>query len=259
MKKGLILGDLHAGHTSSLVLSGSKFRRRDCPKDPVTQMQDELEAIFMAECVKKHKNPDFLITTGDLVDGKATRKGGVQLLTADRAEQVEIATQVLKALNPKKVYGVLGTPYHSGKEEDWEQLVAAEFDTQFKDALDLQIEDVIFHVQHKIGNSSIPHGVHTPIAKDRLIKAVNGLHKGTPQANVIVRGHVHRLAGAYGPGWEGFTCSALMADVDKYGTRECKSDVHFGFSDVIVIKDRWYINHHVYVLESTQPKLEVLG
>ena len=79
---------------------------------------------------------------------------------------------------------------------------------------------------------------------------------GYPDANVILRGHVHYSGGAYGLNWEACTLPAFTATgMNSYGDRQCKGVVHFGYSIIYVDGANWSIEHYVTPLNTTIPKI----
>jgi len=221
----VLTGDAHCGHLAGLtppqwwIGEGSK----------TGQIQRELWGYF-SKWAEQFKGVDGFIHNGDAIDGKGQASGGTELLTTDRRVQGRMAAQAFAMFGAKKYLMTYGTPYHTGKEEDWEQNVA--------DILQCPIHgnhffspsgsNVVVHLKHKIGSSTIPHGRHTAVAKDKLWLDIWHEAQNWPKANMIVRSHVHYWNYCGGPGWTAMTLPALCGAASKYGSRQCSGVVDFG-------------------------------
>jgi len=122
-----------------------------------------------------------------------------------------------------------GTAYHTGDVEDWENYVARDLDAKIGSHEWFDIYGVVFDFKHKVGSSSIPHGRGTAIAKEKLWNQMWALRDEQPNADVIVRSHVHYSFMVGEPGnWLGLTTPALQAAGTKYGGRQCSNTVDLG-------------------------------
>ena len=223
MKRVAVIGDLHAGHHAALATD--EWLR---PKtSSVGKLQRELRKHYDG-WVKANYAPDVLLVLGDCIEGKGIRSGSTELLTADRGLQVEMATELIDMWGAKQIYMIYGTPSHTGVNEDWERDIATNLKAEIHGQMFVTVEGVTFHIKHKIGSSSIPHGRHTATARDRLWLAIWEEEQNWPKADVILRGHVHYHQYCGGPAWLGMTCPALQAAGTKYGSRQCSGVVHFG-------------------------------
>ena len=117
-KKVVIISDLHAGHRVGIAPpswkgSGDKFEatRKESYKR-YTKMIDKQKPIYI------------LIVNGDSIDGKGKRSEGVELITSDMLQQVDIAYEVIKHAEAKNIVMTYGTPYHTGQGEDFEKILA---------------------------------------------------------------------------------------------------------------------------------------
>ena len=171
---------------------------------------------------------DILVANGDLIDGKGYRWGGTDLITADRAEQAEMATICIEVTEAKEAYLTYGTPYHTGRSEDWEGEVAKYLGVPIEDQLWLDVNGVVFDVKHFIGASSVPYGRHTTIARDRLWNLLWAEMGQQPKADILLRSHVHYHNYCGGVSWVAMTTPALQGLGSKFGARYPAGTVDFG-------------------------------
>ena len=130
-----------------------------------------------------------------------------------------------------KIFGVFGTPYHcaSSDGDDWDSVLAKQAGFESIGSHDfVDVNSCVFDLKHKCGSSAIPHGRHTAVAKERLWNQLWG--DGQPQANVILRGHVHFHNFCGGPGWIAMTLPALQGAGSKFGARQCSGTVDYGIT-----------------------------
>lgn len=183
--------------------------------------------------LRKHRPFDIAIWNGDLIDGKSSRTGATDVITADRRVQIQMARQCVEAVKAPVNLFTYGTPYHAGEGEDWEGILADMLNATIKSHLYLDIAGVQFSIKHKVGSSTIPHGRFTPLAKERVWDAIWHDEKDQhPKSRVLVRSHVHfhNYCGKNGPDWWlAMTLPALQGLGSKYGARQCSGVVDFGF------------------------------
>ena len=133
------------------------------------------------------------------------------------------------------------TPYHSGLEEDWENYVARELGAKIGSHEWLEIYGVVFDFKHKVSSSNIPHGRGTAIAKEKLWNQMWALRDEQPDADVIIRSHVHNAFMVGEPGlWLALTTPALQAAGTKYGGRQRSNTVDLGIIVFDVYPDGSY-------------------
>lgn len=207
------------------------------------------------------KPVDILFVGGDALDGKGERSGGVELRTADRLEQVEMASEFIDYIDAPKTRLVYGTRYHTGREEDFEEVIVGPWggekrkkhfkDIHYDDALltkpDMSIQGHGFYNvdgcivddKHKIGGSNVPHGRMTALARAQLWNTLWNERLRQPKANIIARHHVHYHVFCGGPGWLAFTVPPLCWGT-TFGIRECEGLVDIGMVYVDVFPNgRW--------------------
>lgn len=257
MKRVLILSDLHCGHRCGLTPPGWQYdKASEASRQKWHAIQADHWKWYTTE-IDKAKPFGVIVVNGDAIDGKGERAGGVEALTTDRHEQVDIAAQCIKRAAGKgtKIVIVRGTPYHTGTEEDFEDVLGGEVGaTKVGNHEWVEVEGVIFDCKHMVGSSTIPHGRHTAIARDRLWNLLWAERGEAPRGDVIVRSHVHYHVYSGGPGWLALTTPALQALGSRYGARACSGLVDFGFLTFDVDRKDFDMSTHIARLESAQPK-----
>jgi hypothetical protein len=221
--KVVVLSDMHCGHYAGLTppqywVKGS----------PYYQQQKETWDFYVRS-LKEVGHIDYLIHNGDAIDGKGERSGSTELISADRAKQVEIAEECLREAKADKYIINAGTPYHVGKDEDWEKQLAWKLDGEFHAHYLKNLGGLNFDVSHHIGGSSVPHARYTAIARAKLWNSIWAIRGGQPDSNIVIRSHVHFHAYCGGDNWLGMTTPALQGFGSKYGVRNCQGTVDCGF------------------------------
>jgi len=258
-KMVLIVSDFHCGHNVGLTPPewrlDFKSKNIKTKRSKYCKIQGECWN-FIKDELKQLGKPDICIANGDLIDGRGEMSGGTELITVDRQEQCDMAVDCLKMFNADRYVLTYGTAYHVGKLEDYENLIAEKISAESIGSHEwIDVNGIIFDVKHHIGSSGIPHGRYTAIAKDRLWNTIWAQHEEQPKSDIIVRSHVHYMAGSFSPDWMGFTTPALQAMGSKYGSRRCSGTVDFGFVVFYVKKNgeyRW--ESHIAKIKAQQAK-----
>jgi hypothetical protein len=190
---------------------------------------------------------DCLIINGDLIDGRGDKSGGTELLTRDRNEQVDMAIAAAELWEAPAILISYGTPYHSGRREDWENQIAKGVGATKIGSHDwADVNGLVFDYRHKIGRSSIPHGRHTAAARERMWNVLWAERREYPKASVILRSHVHYFAYCGSMGWLSLTTPALQAYGTKFGARQVSGDVDYGLlSFDVTSKEEWSWEWHI--------------
>jgi hypothetical protein len=224
--------------------------------DKWVDIQDTLWATYL-KLVRSLRPIDVLIVNGDCIEGKNPRGGGTELITADRDEQVAMATYAIRMAEARKKVITYGTAYHAGTDEDWENQVAREVDADKIGAHEwVDVNGLIFDVKHHIGSSSIPHGRYTPIARDRLWNVLWQEYEEQPKAHILIRSHVHYFAYVGGENWLGITTPSLQGMGSKYGARRMSGHVDWGMlSFDVADKENWSWKWHIRRLKPQKAKL----
>lgn len=226
MKRMLIISDLHSGHRYGLATL------EDCCNSVQRKAWEFVEAGLI-----KHGPFDVIFCNGDAIDGNASKNGGIELMTTDRHEQIQIAERVLRKMaevsnSTPLYYFTKGTPYHTGKEEDWECVLAQRFqrpnEVNIQARFILNVGGVKFDFKHKIGRSSLPHGRATAILREALMSVVKERYEKREPIDVIVRSHVHYHMLTEDKEIVALTTPALQVN-SAYGQLECDGLTDFGF------------------------------
>ena len=124
---------------------------------------------------------------------------------------------------------VYGTPFHAtAGYNDWEDEIADSVGATKIGAREfIEVEGVVFDLKHKVGKSSIPHGQGTLLAKQKLWNTVWAEIDMQPNAQVVLRGHIHDYCGIFRQNWLAMSCPALEWST-KYGTRMTDGIVNVG-------------------------------
>ena len=74
------------------------------------------------------------------------RNGGVELIETSLIRQADLATELVAHVGAEKNYFCYGTPYHTSEGgEDYEDLIAREFNGEIKDQIILDVDGVILN------------------------------------------------------------------------------------------------------------------
>lgn len=237
-KRVLIIADTHCGHR--VGLTPPKWWDRD--DDKFGRIQRELWCAFEG-WIAEYRPFDVLIYNGDAIDGKGHLTGGTEQITTNRVEQTKMVKHVLDYIKAPKVRITFGSPYHVGKDEDFEEILGnKDKNIRVESHGYYDIEGVRFDVKHKIAASSIPHGTLTPLAKEILWAQQWHLRHGIPLPDVLIRSHTHRYDQIDHDGVFGIITSSLQGLGSKYGARQCSGTVDFGIQvmDVHQGEITWY-------------------
>jgi len=241
MKRVLAISDTHCGAHFGLTPPDWQTNPREHANEDRSKMakwaklQRELWDRYCA-LLKELAPIDVVLFLGDAIDGKGKKSGGTELITTDRTVQADMAVKVFDTVRlhgrPKheiKMVSVYGTGYHTGTEEDWENVVA---DKAGVDKLGShewpEVEGVVFDIKHAIGTSTIPHGRGTAMLRDILWNDLWAMDEMQPRASVLLRGHAHYFSGLMTANKSGFILPALCGMGSKFGSRICSGTVHWG-------------------------------
>ena len=258
MSRTVIISDSHGGHRSGLVPPGS-FRYSEEDDNPTLRKFATLQRImwdWYAAKLQELQPIDTLIHNSECIDGKAERQGGTELVTTDRKMQCEIAAQVIREAKAKRIYITRGTRYHSGREEDWDEVVGALVNADHVGAhIFLESEGVVLDVRHKVPGSVIPHGRFTGLARQKLWNYLWAEREMQPKANIIIRSHVHYHVYCGTADWLAMTTPSLQA-FTKFGSEECEgtNDVGLTCIDTHAGGFEW----KTYMLDMRWAKAELL-
>lgn len=247
-RRVVAISDLHCGHVVGLTppdWQGGDFAK--CQS-----------AAWAAYCgILKSLQPiHLLMVVGDCMDGKGERTGGTELLTTDRNEQVAMSVECIRQARAASTVMVFGTPYHAGRDEDWEQQVANAVGARVIGSHEWpEINGLVFDLKHRLAASSVPHGRSTPLAREWLWNQLWAAREEQPRADIIIRGHVHSYNYVGGNGWLAMSLPALQLAGTKYGGRQCSGTVDWGVVSFDVKNRRdwsWRLHAPVEVVRRAQ-------
>jgi hypothetical protein len=131
-------------------------------------------------------------------------------------------------MHAKTIILIYGTAYHTGKEEDWEAVLAEMVSAEKIGSHEwIDVNGLIFDCKHFVSGSIIPHGRHTAIARDKLWNELWSAKGGQPEADVFLRSHVHYHNFAGEPGKLMVILPALQV-WSKYGARRHSGIINTG-------------------------------
>jgi len=224
----VVLSDLHCGNRAGLTHPDWQWHHDSKFSEQQKEMWD-----WYAQCIENLLPVDILLILGDCVDGVGKKSGGTEQITTDRKKQADMAVAAISPWHAPRINMVYGTPYHTGCNEDWEDIVADKLGVNARVDISghefININGIRFDCKHSIGSSSIPHGRHTAIARSKLWNdAWHANHEKQPSSQILLRGHVHYMKGCLDPNWIGTTCPSLQGWGSKFGVRKCEGLVDTG-------------------------------
>jgi hypothetical protein len=192
---------------------------------------------------------DYVFDIGDNIDGKGTRSGGSELITADCNEQCYMAiacNSQIKVAN--KGVMVYGTPYHTGVSDDDEPKIARELGWKLGSHEQPTINGAVFDLKHKVGSSKKKELRYTAIANEIVANREWASEGQQKLADCVIRGHVHYYKYVEDENSMGFTSPALQGYGSKFGGRQCSGRVNVGLV-LIEVEDDGAINVNPYLAD----------
>lgn len=250
-----IVSDLHCGHVAGLTPPA--YQLRENPKDKTqthnSRAQAEAWEWYVAR-VKSIGKVDALLINGDCIDGDGSKSGGTELLTTDRQVQAQMALECIQVWDTDTHLMTYGTDYHTGNAEQYENDIAKELGCKIGTHEWPRVNGVTIDIRHHVGSSSVPYGRHTPAAKEHLWNILWSREEAQPEAQVVIRSHVHYHAHAGGTEagrqWLALTTPALQLAKTRFGGKRCSGVVHFGFLVLTIHADGTFTwRPHVVKLE----------
>lgn len=249
-KKGIVVSDPHCGHRTGLTM----------PAFWQGEML-ELQKLCWEWFAEKHKEEgpfDFACFAGDLIEGKMTRNGGVELIETSLIRQADMATELVNYIGAERNYFCYGTPYHTSEGgEDYEDLIAREAKNGvIKDQVILDIDGVIINMRHHVGGSSMPFN-WTALSKEKISDILWADAFGRENANIILRGHVHRHhfqggVEASGDQWVAMTLPCLQLWTHFGGRRITSPPITYGFTVIEINNGEFSWKTHTMSLKGLQ-------
>lgn len=234
-KRVVIISDLHCGNLGGLTPPGSQ----------INQLQIDLYNWYVKK-VKEVGRIDLLIGNGDMIEGPSERTRGVGLSTTDSLAQVKMAEQCIREWDYKKILLTYGTPYHTGKAENYEEVLADRLGALIDNEHTFSIEGVQFNVKHKTGGgNSLNGGLANGAIKDQRWNILNASIGEVEKADIVIRSHLHRFAVDQDAFGFSITTPALQFN-SSYGARQCSGHTDYGFiSFTVKSKGEWSWKRHL--------------
>lgn len=255
-KRVVVIGDLHCGHIVGLTPGRYQWnpRKGDARRRRIARMQRECWD-FYRETVKRLKPVDIAVVNGDCIDGRGEKSGGLELITVNRHEQCEMAVECIKLMDAKHVIITMGTPYHVGERESYEDSIARMIGARIGAHLFPEVNGVVFDVRHHIGGSSVPYGRSTAITRAHVWNLLIAERGKQPKADITLRSHVHFHAGAFSSDWIGMTLPTLQAAGTRFGALKCSGDIDYGLVHFDIDEKGGYTwQAHIAVLVSERAR-----
>jgi len=246
MKKRRIIAvsDMHCGSRAGLTPPNYWGNPKNEFDKKWVAMQRE-QWNWYVKTINELKPFDVAIFMGDLVDGKATKSNGRDVIRKERREQVTMAIDCINELKcPNKTF-VNGTRYHT--EDDWEWDIAEHYRVEgdrVKQGAHEWVEieckkgdNVIFDCKHHIGSSQIPHGRATAIMRDGLWNQIWADIDMQPRGQFLLRGHAHFFLAVKQYGVWHLRVPALQGMGSEFGGERCSGTVDYGLIYFDVYED----------------------
>lgn len=228
----LVLSDTHCGSVFGLTPK-NVYELEGGPDSLATRTAEERKRCWdwFSAAIDRMRPINRLVLNGDMVEGQATRQGGLELLVTDPQEQVAIARRIVEYVHCDNVAITAGTAYHTGIDTDWERLLADAVGAKLGGHEYYTINGVTFDLKHHVGTSQIPTGRATALAHEQVWNALWGATNEFPDADVIVRSHVHYHVAVTNivRGKVSMTTPALQTPGSRYGVRRMRGLVDYGF------------------------------
>lgn len=190
------------------------------------------------EEVKAEHPIDIAAFVGDLVDGPGPKSLGTEQTTSHMGFQVDAATRIVEAVGAPENHFIMGTAYHTGHGEDYEERIARATGGTFDHRCFLTVNGVRFDLRHHTGRSSIPYGMNA-VEKEKMWNSVLNSYGKEKRADVVLRGHIHWFRYAGTAQYLVMSLPALQYPMTKYGAR-CTGDYDMGFVYFDIYEDGSY-------------------
>ena len=237
-KRGIFEADYHSGHWAGLT--PPDFWTNPQSEDKQNRFRYRAQSQlwdWRRKALENIGRVDFHGLNADLIDGRGDKSGSTELIEVDRNRQVDMALQAARVVRLAPGGSRImtrGTPYHTGKIEDYEDNIARALGCDIDDRVFFEVNGVTFDMRHKVGSSSVPHGRFTAIARQNLwndlLSGDGGYANKQPRAQVIIRSHVHYYAICGGADWLAMTLPCLQYPNSKFGSRQCDGEITMGFT-----------------------------
>jgi predicted phosphodiesterase len=250
-KRLVVISDPHSGHQAGLTHPDYQYRRIREPADDAERRRNKFATLqkqiweWFFSTIQQLQPVHVLFHLGDAIDGRGERSGGTEIIEADQNIQCTMATRAIRVIGAQKIFMVYGTPYHTcSGYNDWEDIVADNLRTEKIGSREfVDINGTVFDLRHKMSKSSIPHGQGTLLAKQKLWNDMWALVGRQPDADVLLRGHIHDFWAMQNTRWLAMALPGLEWST-KYGARIVDGMVNIGFVHFDVEPDGSFEWHH---------------
>lgn len=243
-KRILLTADWHCGHRAALC-TPTWFQRIENERlGKFGRIQSDLWSLFsrMVTQIKAQHPIDHLIVNADIIDGNQKITSGAEAITTDRNLQTEIAKEIIEFINPTdKIFFTVGSPYHTGKSEDWEEVLADKVGAIIKDEHYIDVMGKLLHIKHDIAGTSVPYGKLTPLVKQSILEDLKSIKYNDRQVDMVIRSHVHFFAEFRLGNKRGIITPCFQLK-SKFGTKKCDGTIDIGMVVIDI-----YENGHIVV------------
>ena len=240
-----IISDTHCGHFLGLTHPNYQYSLKNEEMSQVAKIQREAWNWYVDAIKSIGPTVDVLVVNGDLIDGKGERSGSTELITPDRQLQVAMGIKTIEEWDAGKIFMTRGTPYHTGKDEQFEDVGAQLIGAHIDDTIDFKINGKVFNFRHKVGSTSVPYGKATSVSKEATMNKLTAVHNDTKGADIVVRSHVHYMVSLRESSKIAITTPALQVN-SRYGRQQCTGITDFGFI-IIDVYENGYVDVKPYI------------
>ena len=224
MKRVAFIADEHSGANSGLT--PPEWWGTDC----LRKVHRDTWTMYINDLVNKIKPVDVLISNGDLIEGPETPS---VCITSDREIQSEMAIQAIEAWESPKIIIVEGTPFHTGKRETWESMIANRVGAEkFGAHVFVSCNGLMFDCKHFTGGTTIPRHIPPSLTRQEAWNKLKAEVGDEPKADVFVRSHIHTcLGGSKFFGGERevhFIATPGLQAYSNYGALKVERQIHWG-------------------------------
>lgn len=235
MKRVLVIADPHCGHQAGLTHPDFQYKMISNPHSDLERRHNKFAELqsqvwqWYGKTIKQLKPIDILFNLGDNIDGRGEKWGSTELIEVDQNQQCAMAVRAIEVIKAKKIFMVYGTPYHSSPGyNDWEDGIAESVHADRIGSREfVDVNGVVFDLRHRTSKSSIPHGQGTLLAKQKLWNTIWSETDMEPNADVVLRGHIHDYSFIGRQNWLAMSVPGLEWWT-KYGSRICDGIVNIG-------------------------------
>jgi len=247
-QKILVLSDTHCGNV--LGLTPPKWNPRDNKYQRLVRYRDNTWNWFRRQ-IDSIGKVDICVFNGDAIDGKGSRRGGLDQIWLDRTDQVQMAIDVLSIVNAKEFLFTFGTGYHTGIADDWEKEVAARFGGNIKDIQTVNLNGKTLKFRHYVGGSQSPISRGSALYREQVWDILWSLDGEFSMADVCTFSHVHYFNQIRNRHSFMIQTPALQGlDGSPYGRRKLSGIVDFGFLLYRIDKNGRF-SYEPYLLKQT--------